>query len=757
MKNGYRYSLGFMNYCSHDPAACISRVDEQGNLDYIHYEEGMLSRKKKSYHFPLRAIYKCLDHFQIKISDVDYVVLDFMNHKAVHNTAHYYRKLIGDYLRAGLAVREDQVRFAESHHLAHAYTAFYPSGFSDAAILVIDGLGSEQDTHSIYTACRESGIRKLYSQKGTGIGLLYSLITERLGFENGEEGKTMGLAPYGTEFSEMDKFIPNLEGSFSGFFTDYSRIMERQPSLRLKVDINKCASKQEVYSPYYARLAFLVQKELERCLLHLAAEIKVRTGCRRLCIAGGIGLNCVANEIIKDSGIFEDVFVQPASGDSGISLGLSLIGVDDIMSGSAGLNAKWKSDPSYFWIHSPVENDSTELVNLLTSYEVPCHKAEPEKIANSLVEKKVVAYFEGGWEFGPRALGHRSFLADPRPLEMKEILNRKIKHRELYRPFAPIMLEEHFSDYFESKSDKHPYMLFAVKCKDKTKQVAPTIVHVDGTARVQTCTSHYGRIYEVLKEFFKKTDVPILVNTSFNDNDEPIVLTPIDALSCFLRTGADVLVVDDILVYREEIPLPDELEMASRRIQTVAQAALYSQALEALITPGKRRESLKSFLARELLSSLYAKFNESCEILSQHLFVKPRIDMRKIIVTDEYHLDIINMLASYYKVDVSRRNILLVEDAAQSLALIPTNSFVVLFNLSIHLVDDEVLARFPHLASCESFYGVGDKKVTMAAGDAEFAEVDDIIMQSYEVDPSRSIDEFFAEHVAPEFNRLYRG
>lgn len=753
MKSKYQYSLGFMNYCSHDPAACISRVDEQGNLDYMHYEEGMLSRKKKSYHFPLRAIYKCLDHFQIKISDVNCVVLDFMNHKSVHNTAHYYRKLIGDYLRAGLAVREDQVQFADSHHLAHAYTAFHPSGFTDAAILVIDGLGSEQDTHSIYTATQESGIKKLYSQKGTGIGILYSLITERLGFEDGEEGKTMGLAPYGAELGEMDELLPSLRGSFSGFFTDFSEIVERAPSPRLKVDIAKCASKQEVYSPYYARLAFLVQKELERCLLHLALEIKARTGATRLCIAGGVGLNCVANEVIKNSGIFKEVFVQPASGDSGIALGLSLIGIDKSCSNGSGQNAKWKSEPGCFWTYSPVKNDTTELTNLLVAHGVSRHSAEPGLIVNALVEKKVIAYFEGGWEFGPRALGHRSFLADPRSPDMKEILNRKIKHRELYRPFAPIMLEEHFSDYFESSTDKHPHMLFAVNCKDKARRVVPTVVHADGTARVQTCNSDSGGIHEVLKEFYKQTGVPILVNTSFNDNDEPIVLTPLDALSCFLRTGADVLVVDKLLIYREEISSPDDLSMATAQAQLLAQTALYSEALDALMTPQSGREGLNSFLAREWLSSLHAKFNESCERLSQCL-ISPGRETSKLVVTDEYHLEIINRLAAYHKVDFSRRNVLLVADSAQSMGSIPEGSFVVLFNISTHLVDDEVLARFPHLASCEAFYGSGDKKVAMGTTDADSAIQ---IMSSYEVDPSRSINDFFTEHVAPEFNRLYLG
>jgi hypothetical protein len=193
--------------------------------------------------------------------------------------------------------------------------------------------------------------------------------------------------------------------------------------------------------------------------------------------------------------------------------------------------------------------------------------------------------------------------------------------------------------------------------------------------------------------------------------------------------------------------------MATAQAQLLAQTALYSKALDALMTPQSGREGLNSFLAREWLSSLHAKFNESCERLSQCL-ISPGRETSKLVVTDAYHLEIINRLAVYHKVDFSRRNVLLVADSAQSLGSIPEGSFVVLFNISTHLVDDEVLARFPHLAYCEAFYKSGDKKVAMGTTDADSAIQ---IMSSYEVDPSRSINDFFTEHVAPEFNRLYLG
>lgn len=741
-----------MSYCSHDPAACLSRIDADGNLEYIHFEEGMLSRRKKSYHFPLRSIAKCLDHFGIEIGDVDRIVLDSMNQKTAHNTAPYYRKLIGDYLRAGFNVREDQILFAESHHLAHAYTAFYPSRFSEAAVLSIDGLGSEQDTHSIYTASREGGIRKIYSQKGFGIGVLYALITDRLGFEEGEEGKTMGLAPYGAGHGAIDVSLPCLQGEFKGFFTDYSRIVQRQPTCSLKVKIKKCPSKKEVYSPFYARLAYNVQHELERCLLHLASEIRSRTGLKNLCIAGGVGLNCVANEVIRESGIFDDVYVQPASGDSGISLGLSLAGIYDL---THKTNNKWTQSSKYFWTYSPLEHDARELLPILDAQRVPFQEADVPQIAKLLEQKKIVAYYEKGWEFGPRALGHRSFLADPRHSDMKEILNLKIKHREAYRPFAPIMLQEKFGEYFESKSTDHTHMLFAVKCKEKAKKEVPAIVHVDDTARVQTCTPQAGRIYDILKEFYKNTNVPILVNTSLNDNDEPIVMTPTDALSCFLRTNADVLVVDEIMIRREDIPNQEELLAASTKIQLESQQALFAKALKSLITPAHQQESLKTFLARELLSSLYAKHNESCDRLVQTLFVNRNSEDQKNIVTDAYHLELLKTLAAYYKKDLTSYNIQILEDEVESLTAIPRDAFVLLYNLTVHLGDSEVRAQYPHLASCKCFYRIQDKKAALLKQNGLAEDQMALMANSYEVNPTLLIADFFKEQVVPEFKKLF--
>jgi carbamoyltransferase len=745
-----------MNYCSHDPAACLVRKSPDGQLDYIHFEEGMLSRKKKSYQFPLRAIKACLDHFCIGIDDVDVVALDYMNAKTVHNTAAYYRKLLGDYVRAGLAIRPDQVYFVDSHHLAHAYTAFYPSGFDSAAVLVIDGLGSEQQTHSIFDASLDHGIRHIYSQRGTGIGKLYSTITEILGFEEGEEGKTMGLAPYGAAYSDIDATQPSLKGNYQGFCVDYSTVIRRHPTSALSLPIPKCPSKNEVYSPYYSRLAYNVQKELECAMMHLSREIAQRTGARHLCIAGGVGLNCVANEVIRESGIFEDVFVQSASADSGISLGLALAGIEEAAKRRGSEYVDWHaSSGKSFWTYSPIRFDNSELRVMLEHHSVPVVEGEVAVIADAIANGSIVAYYEGGWEFGPRALGHRSFLADPRSPDMKSLLNSKIKHREGYRPFAPIVMKEYFNEYFESSSDRHAHMLFAVVCREKTRSLAPTIVHVDNTARVQTCGSEAGQIYRVLQEFHARTSLPMLVNTSLNDNNEPIVLTPIDALSCFLRTNADILVVNDVMVFRNQIPDVDALLHFAESHQRRDVQEKTVSALNHLMRRSDKLEDPTTFLARNLLGSLHAKFVASEERLVQELFVNPLPREFEHLVTDEFHHGLVREIAAAYKIPIPFSSVKIVDDNWHSVRLIPQNSYLLLYNLSVLQADVEVRAAYPALESCVSFYGPGDRRLSADRKYCDLNRVVDLVTNSYETDPSKTIDEFFAEIVHPAFRGMY--
>ena len=754
MKKNKIYSLGFMGYLSHDPAACLMCSDEDGNIKYIHFEEGMLSRKKKSYQFPLRAINECLNYFGIKLSDVDIVTIDYMNSKCYYNTSNYYRKLIGDYIRANLDIREDQLCITDSHHKAHAYTAFYPSGFKDSAVLSIDGLGTLQETHSIYLA-NKSGIESIYTQRGSGIGMLYSLITYSLGFDVGEEGKTMGLAPYGEKYNNMDSQLPSLKGNYSGFCVDYSHIMQRSPDPKLLINIDRCGSKEDIYTPYYSRLAFNIQNELERCLIHICTEIKKRTGAKNLCIAGGIGLNCVANEIIRKSNIFDNVFVQPSSGDTGISLGLSMIGIEREYEKKMGRKISWGKNLKSFWRYSPVNFDKSVLTSILKKYHIPIHKTDTNKIAKSLANGKIVSYFEKGWEFGPRALGHRSFLADPRSKKMKETMNKKIKHRELYRPFAPIIMEQYFSNYFDSPVPTNSDMLYAVTCKLKAIQQVPSVVHIDNTARVQTCTKSSGKIFEILSSFHDTTNVPILINTSLNDNNEPIVMTPIDALSCFLRTSSDILVVDNITINRSEIPKIDKLLHEATKIQKKYIFNNSVDSINKLLTKSSKKEDPISFLNRNLLSSLYFKNNYSLDMLQNFLFSDEKLLQGKTLITDDYHHNIIKTLQNYNKRKIVFNEVLILKDEWSSLKKIPKDAYVILYNCSAYLDNSEVTNMLPILSTCSSFYTSSQKKADLNTINIDHNDIVSKLKNTYEIDSSKSIDELFYDFVTPAFIDKY--
>ena len=235
-----------MNYCSHDPACCIVRL-EGNKLDLISAEEGFLSRKKKSYHFPIRSMKYCLDYFDISIDNIDVLMLDFMDEERPIKTSNNYRLLIGDFIRSRLRIKKDKIKFVKSHHYAHALTAFWPSPFEEAAVLVIDGLGSRQQTTSIFSFTQEGTQKLIFEQVGNGIGTLYSLITEKLGFEAGEEGKTMGLAPYGRNVQSSDLKSNLFQGTYSDFVVDYSSFVNRHPSPSLKIPLETPKEKKQVY------------------------------------------------------------------------------------------------------------------------------------------------------------------------------------------------------------------------------------------------------------------------------------------------------------------------------------------------------------------------------------------------------------------------------------------------------------------------------------------------------------------------------
>tara|TARA_Y100000294_G_C8552575_1_gene335967 strand:- start:5 stop:1222 length:1218 start_codon:yes stop_codon:yes gene_type:complete len=392
-----------MNYASHDPGACIM-TDKNGKLEYLTISDERLSRVKNSYFFPIRSIKYCFDYFGIKtLNEIDHLVMDYGFNPQLANTTRHYRKLEADYIKMKLNIDLSKIVYAPSHHIAHAASTFYPSRFEDAAVLVIDGFGSEVETNSIYIADYDNGIKLLEKYNGQGIGLVYSVVTnDILNFGIGEEGKTMGLAPCGRNV--VGDPILAFNPVYEGIITDFSEFMDRAPFSSLKVEIPKCNDKKEVTNDFYSKIAFELQQETERCILHLANHAYKISNKKRLCIAGGVGLNCVANEKILSNTPFEEIFIQPAASDTGIAFGLAL------WWWSQNVNQpriKW--DNAY----TGIQYGRNDVKNILDEMDISFNKSDASEVAKLISNKNIVGWFTGGSEIGPRALGHRSILGDP--------------------------------------------------------------------------------------------------------------------------------------------------------------------------------------------------------------------------------------------------------------------------------------------------------------------------------------------------------
>lgn len=525
-------------------------------------------------HLPYRAIEYCLDAAKVRPEDVALIVVSTC---VVANYQDYRtRALAKEEILEQLpkTVDPQKVRVI-GHHIGHAASVFYPSGFADAAILIVDGGGSlveRRDEQSgkvgLYeervTIYRGHGdeidLKKQYfdgaasdgylaSRKHCSLGDLYQSATVFAGFKEGDEGKTMGLAPYGSEayFDAFRQAVDFHNGSLS--------ISQDFQFNKLK-GMSKNAYAGRFGSPRFAGeplrqtdkdVAAAVQYITEETLIGLAREAYEITKSENICLAGGVALNSVANKKILDRTPFKNIFIQPAAGDDGCALGNALWGWTAIL----GKPHSWRMKTAYTG-----RNYSREEINkAVKKFKGWCYPVECKNIlgqtAHLLAEKKIVGWFQGGSESGPRALGHRSILSDTRFPEMKDILNKKVKHREGFRPFAPSILAEFNSEYFELDCPS-PFMLLIAKVKKP--DVIPAITHVDQTARVQTVTKEdNGIYYDLIHAYYKQTGVPVILNTSFNVAGEPIVETPEDAIRCFLSTKIDYLVLEDVLLAKKDL------------------------------------------------------------------------------------------------------------------------------------------------------------------------------------------------------------
>jgi carbamoyltransferase len=579
----------------HDSAAALVR---DGTIVAAAQEE-RFTRKKHDHSFPLQAARYCLRSSGIDASGVDIVAFyekPFLKFERLLES--YLSRApfgIGSFLKAmplwirqklwikDLIARdldfEGPILFPE-HHESHAASAFFPSPFQEAAFLTIDGVG--EWTTTSWGMGRDNTIKIMADIRFPhSLGLLYSAFTYFTGFRvNSAEYKVMGLAPYG-EPKYKDVILRELidlkeDGSFrlNMEYFDYVAGLKMTGRKFASLFGGPPRAPESELTQREMDLARSVQEVTEEAVLRMGLHVRRETGARNLCLAGGVGLNCVANGKLLREGLFDDIWVQPASGDAGGALGAALLAWHQYLGKERKAGGGDAQRGSYL---GPSFGDD-EVRSFLEDRSLPFRALSPEefpgKIADLIAAGKVIGWFQGRMEFGPRALGSRSIIGDARSPKMQETMNLKIKFRESFRPFAPSVLAERVSDYFEIDGAS-PYMLLVADLKkDHLKDVAkeevklvglkklsalrstlPAITHVDCSARVQTVHRETNPLFhEVLSRFDKDHGCPVIINTSFNVRGEPIVGTPEDAYRCFMRTDMDCLVLGPFLLLKEEQP-----------------------------------------------------------------------------------------------------------------------------------------------------------------------------------------------------------
>ena len=555
--NSFKYILGVQCFANMDSGAAILKCSTSGDfLDYVAISEERLIRKKHPYTFPIHSIDYCMKYFNLKsINNLDLLVTDWIRIKQWKISGPTFNISEFDYLKDIFKFDKSKIRII-SHHLAHAASTFYTSKFKESAVLIVDGNGSDLETTTYFQGINNK-INFLENYRYHGIGACYNAVSTRiLNMGTGGEGKTMGLAPYGKKFANNKNFeikysLNGIKNCFSDFMDrmPYSDILNQiSPKFRpdpIKINYKSCKNKKDLTNPYFSSIAYKVQNVTEKTLIHLAKDIQKKTKSKNLCIAGGVGLNSVANKKILDNTKFKKIFIFPACSDSGIPFGLVIWGYYNLKELGIKKFKKTKFENAYLGnSYKP-----KEIKYHLDKYKIVYSKESTNKVAELISQGKIIGWFQGRSEYGPRALGNRSILADSRRPEMKDILNKRVKHRESFRPFAPSIKIENSKEYFNLDCPS-PYMLLIAKVKKK--RIIPSVTHIDGTARVQTVSSVSNKkFYGLIDNFQKITGVPCILNTSFNDAGDPIVETPLDALETFFKCDMDYLYLEEYLINRK--------------------------------------------------------------------------------------------------------------------------------------------------------------------------------------------------------------
>jgi carbamoyltransferase len=531
-------------------------------------EEERLNRIKHSNKFPGSAIRYCLDAADVRLEDLDRI--------AFYATEAYCNALLGRLavaqpelsvpLDARLLLRDllarefdaeipaSRITFVE-HHLAHAVSAFAMSGFDESLILAIDGYGDFL-SGMVAQGCRSEIIPLETFPQRDSLGLFYLEVIRFLGYGPFDEYKVMGLAPYGDPAMFRNLFNQLFELSADG---GYRIFLDRiAPALLAHIAVRR---KGQPFTRQHQDVSAALQEALETIVFHILRHHRERTGLRHLCLAGGVAHNCTLNGKVLYSGLFDDVFVQPAAHDAGCALGAALM-----MSQQMGRPARREKLTSVYW--GPELKDERALERELAEWENFLEVEREENVASRAAQwmaaGAVIGWVQGRSEFGPRALGNRSILADPRPAANKDRINAMVKKREGYRPFAPSVLEEDAAEFFDLPAGKvaFPFMIFVVPVREEKRSLLGAVTHVDGTARLQTVSRQASpRYWELINAFKKLTGVAVLLNTSFNNNAEPIVDSAGDAIATFLTTGLDGLVIGPFLVRKRDASHRDWLSL----------------------------------------------------------------------------------------------------------------------------------------------------------------------------------------------------
>ena len=543
-------------------------------------EEERFSRKKHDSGFPKKAIDYCLKEDALSSSDLDYVVFYEKPFRKFHRilisslstfpkSYASFREAIRLWMTQKLWIKseiasylklpEDKILFSE-HHLSHAASTYFPSPFKESAILTVDGVGEwATASYGVGKSNKIKLLKEIHFPKS--LGLLYSAFTAFLGFEVNEgEWKVMGLAPYGKPKYQKELWQTvglNADGSFSLNFDYFSfHYSDRYSYSQKLVDLlgpPVDPKNSHLVTPRSADIAASIQAVTEELLLNMAKNLKKISQSDNLCLAGGVALNSVANyRLLKESG-FKNIFVQPAAGDSGGALGAALYVYHHVLN----RQNRTAMDRACFGQEFDEENILHYLKNNNLHYRRLTNDQLVDFVSSLIMKGKVIGWMQGKFEWGPRALGHRSILADPRNPKMKDIINAKVKFREAFRPFAPSVLSDQAPNVFELPTSNYKlltnhyplrFMLYVVPVKPAWRKKVPAVTHADNTARPQLVFKDTNPLYyNLISAFHRKTGVPLLLNTSFNLKGEPIVASPADAYSTFKRSGIDILVMGNFI------------------------------------------------------------------------------------------------------------------------------------------------------------------------------------------------------------------